>query len=800
MKREELMRLLEDNYVKSGYNENDIRLVRPYFNELSGTIIKKLLYLEINEFSEYVNFIKRFIVNKKGTYGYVDILEYITNLMVQVFDSKNTRFLMNLLTETNIIENANIKEFSYIFINELDRRKADVTRKVLLAYQDKVIRMDIAGLVMTLNELDDDTISNLYEFLDNLELRREKNYLRYLDLLIENINHENVDLYFNVLQNKNFIRKNNAIEIIRNYVFSNNSNFEKSKVINCILTDEILVNSSYLNKILASIDNLAIGLYPYIKGLVKCSDLVNEEVFYTLFTGLLKSKTKGQGYSILKLVDYKKLHKNNMRLTYLINCIIKMDSIALKELDRYLANLEKNKDIVEINPHDKEFSLVLDSLSKVKYAEQAVSIVDLSSYFKNLESKYIIDFILNSKKEEDTIYLKRIIKVPNIISSGKLEVILNNLLEVKSEKHFNIFMRIISTSKYLKLNNLGYVLSTINSIDEFNLYMVDNFLLEVIKSSNSSLILNNDNKNNNIFLKLLRLYRTDINNKQHTCLISLLENASVLSNEVNLDYFINIIFKVKEEFKLVAIFKYLYANLEDGKTISIDNKDYVDYICLSTKDYQARCLVLISSVIADYEGKLNVIKSILESKNSMTCHFIYTLLNIPDILNNANFEVALYELSHSNKDFQMRGIVNIFNIPILADTNLGRDIFNFINNTKTSKQVEVIIRVLKENPDFYLEDLEFNLLIEVLKTTDEKRLIALEEIFINYRHLGYLKTTDLVSEVMNYDTKEYREKFGKETFKDVVDNIIDNISDYNLVSAELEELSGKNKKLLKHFK
>ena len=203
MKREELMRLLEDNYVKSGYNENDIRLVRPYFNELSGTIIKKLLYLEINEFSEYVNFIKRFIVNKKGTYGYVDILEYITNLMVQVFDSKNTRFLMNLLTETNIIENANIKEFSYIFINELDRRKADVTRKVLLAYQDKVIRMDIAGLVMTLNELDDDTISNLYEFLDNLELRREKNYLRYLDLLIENINHENVDLYFNVLQNKN---------------------------------------------------------------------------------------------------------------------------------------------------------------------------------------------------------------------------------------------------------------------------------------------------------------------------------------------------------------------------------------------------------------------------------------------------------------------------------------------------------------------------------------------------------------------------------------------------------------------
>ena len=528
MKKEELLNILEEIYLNAGYKEEDIILVRPYFNDLSKNIIEKLLKLEINEFSEYFNFIKKFIIAKNGVYGYVDILEYITSHITKEFYGKKTRFLMNLLVETDIISNPDIKNFAYLFMEEFDSNKIDIIRKILHAYKYKTSKLDISSLLITINELDEVSCEFLNDFLQNSELKNDNNFLKYLDLLINNIKHENVDLFLNVLGNANFRKNKNALEIAKRFIFAPKPDFEKSKLINFMLTNEYFLKNKYLIKMLTDIDSIPVGLYPYVKGLIKSSNEVSEEVFYTLYDGLLKTKTKAQGYSILNLAYYKKLHTNTISLAYFISRLIEMKGESLKELDKYLSNLEDNSNISNINIHSKVFSLVIDSLIKASEAYQAKAIIKFSKYFNNINSNYIVKFILESQNEKDCIYLYKLLEKTDILNNSKFEIVLNNINKISNDNSLNLVIKLCSESKYLELENFNYILNIILRLDVFKLEYVTEFLDKVLESQNRDLILSYNKENGNIIGKLLKLYTGNLNDSQHLAILALLETKLFL--------------------------------------------------------------------------------------------------------------------------------------------------------------------------------------------------------------------------------------------------------------------------------
>ena len=263
---------------------------------------------------------------------------------------------------------------------------------------------------------------------------------------------------------------------------------------------------------------------------------------------------------------------------------------------------------------------------------------------------------------------------------------------------------------------------------------------------------------------------------------------------------IEIIYKTKQDFKLDSILKYAYSSDLNNSLLEEDKNDFIiKNIINSSKNYQAMCLVLVSKYINDSDKKDFVVSAILQSKSAVLCNYIYSFVSIPNILENGAFTKALKEMSVAKYDFQIKGIMEASQIFLVSRSEAASAVFKLINNCKKAKQVEVILNVLRNCPVF-LEELEFNLLLSIIETKNDNKLMLLQEILLSYNDLGYTQTKELIYKVLNYNKSDFKEKYGNMKFEDVVNEVIECISVFRYVPEELYQIGKNEEKILRLFK
>ena len=130
-------------------------------------LLNNLIFANDYDFNMYLSFLLKFSKTKKGFLDYEDKLAMISNNLILNIGIINTTELMNLLIDTDLIENPDIVRFSYNFLNIHELDKVDTLTNILYSLNSKLTSLNLRHVFGLVNKVNDSEtlsrITNLFE-------------------------------------------------------------------------------------------------------------------------------------------------------------------------------------------------------------------------------------------------------------------------------------------------------------------------------------------------------------------------------------------------------------------------------------------------------------------------------------------------------------------------------------------------------------------------------------------------------------------------------------------------------------
>ena len=439
---------------KERFNSNIINY--NYFKELPKNLVDALLKLNSNDFCQYIFFIHTLKENHLLACNSENLIK-LSNMFIFKMRSSSTRYFMDLLIKTNLLNHNQLIEFSSLFlqINVNDKLKA--ISNILMSSSD-ICNLNIINIVfyikMTKNY---QQLKSLVQIIKNPEIRKHKDYQEFIDIVLNNSQNTNLNLMSLALNNKVFLKHPKALNLLRNFLIKDITK-EQANLIYTIITNEAMLKSFYLEKVLRTImRDDTVEYFPYLKKVITWKKYLSDAIFDKVLDTLFKSSSNVQMQTVLDILSQQALLDREDDLYYLLEESLKIDSgfkrIAFNSL---ISNVISQDNFTFL---DSANMTLIEGILKSSKDYQAFALANSSCYLEKFP--FVSSIVEEIIKEENPIVVHGIsilLSIPNIAELKDLFVVINELKKVKNEYQVKSIMVILSQEKIIKANKyLKYI-------------------------------------------------------------------------------------------------------------------------------------------------------------------------------------------------------------------------------------------------------------------------------------------------------------------------------------------------------
>ena len=174
-----------------------------YFKEMPDNLISYLLRLDNNSFYNYIFFIT--LLNEKHLLiGNSEEIIRLSNIFISKMQSLSTKTLMLLLINTNLLEHKQLMEFSSILLQITAKDKLKAVYDILVS--SYLYNLNIVSIVSFIKEVRNRyQLESLVKIIENPEIRNNKNYGAFVELILKNSQNKNLLLIAKALNDSDFL-------------------------------------------------------------------------------------------------------------------------------------------------------------------------------------------------------------------------------------------------------------------------------------------------------------------------------------------------------------------------------------------------------------------------------------------------------------------------------------------------------------------------------------------------------------------------------------------------------------------
>ncbi len=710
-------------------------------------LLTNLLSANDYDFNMYLSFLLKFSKTKKGFLNYEDKLSIISNYLILNMGIINTSELMNLLIDTDLIENPDIIRFSYNFLNISDIEKVDALTNILYSLNGKLNSLNLRHIFGLVNKVNDSkTLFQITHLFEKNIIKDDKNLNDYLKLIYENTDNYNLEFFMRLLYIREVREIPNIKELLKKYILNiNNSNVNmndintKNEIFLAIFKNLDMLESHYLENVLDFVNSCDTSYYPIIRNLINNKNMFKDRNFYVLFQALKETKTEIERDFLISIMKNPRIISSELQIKAGLEFLKKTKDenklVAFYKL--FIVGPLKDDSLYS------EFSILMqDNLLKCKTKEQTLSLIKLAPTLKTSKFKYdILKIVLNTNNNYALEIYPELLKISYVKEDLKTLDLMKKLTNLENESQLMLIRKLVSVEKIFKNNNFNYLVDEV--LRKRNMKLVYPLTyIDLFKEPNNEILFEN-----NIFLKFWDIVLNIKNHSQFNFLINMLKYKKLLLDNKNIEIIKDFISSNKEEYKFKYLEEYIRNNSSKDKEFTLDSDRSKTIIMLlkdCKTDYQALSLIKVSKLVKDSSEEADLLVRVICLESEDKCNELISLLEIPNVLESPKFKEILYHYDKCDDLMQKNSILELLNIDGIMESDYLIGYLMIIRRLKTLPQIQALLKVLSEYPD--LKDYElFTFCKRIMFITNQAKLILVGEMIIVSKSMPY-ELTDLVIE------------------------------------------------------
>ena len=428
-----------------------------YFKEMPDNLISYLLRLDNNSFYNYIFFIT--LLNEKHLLiGNSEEIIRLSNIFISKMQSLSTKTLMLLLINTNLLEHKQLMEFSSILLQITAKDKLKAIYDILVS--SYLYNLNIVSIVSFIKEVRNRyQLESLVKIIENPEIRNNKNYGAFVELILKNSQNKNLLLIAKALNDSDFLGYSKSLNLLRTYLLKAKTN-EQAELIYDVITNKSMVRSFYLEKVLGTIlRNDTKEYLPYLKIIIAEKRYLSDCTFDNILTTLFKATSKVQMEMTIDLLEYPELVDKEDDLYYLLEVTLKINNnFTRTAINRFIEKTirSENFDFLDFNN-----ITLIDGILKSTENYQALCIANISDYI--LDFKYVGSLVEEILSIQDPVlihYITILLTTTNIKELPDFFEIIKELKNCKNEYQMKAIVailmqeKVIESKRYLQFMNL----------------------------------------------------------------------------------------------------------------------------------------------------------------------------------------------------------------------------------------------------------------------------------------------------------------------------------------------------------
>lgn len=501
-----------------------------YFRFLPNDMKVILLSLNKKEFCQYINFIID-LREESLLSGNEEKINKISNLLILDLNKLNSKYLMDLLVNTNILNNKDIVDFSFLFLKKFqDRYKLNLVYDYFSSIKN-IEKIDIIKFIQNLIRVKTNKqLTKIIKITKISGFMKNRNFFDILNLIIDNPNSFGLDYIDKCIECEYLVNNINFLELIEDYLIEA-SNKKEANLIYKIITNKYMLKSTILFNLLYTIKKIdLINYFSIIEELVSLKPILDDNKFKMILEFVCNSKSDLLIRSVLYLLNYKNLLTNdvsflsawklctNLKYEYQFKClkIILNKMNNLGEFDFFKGNT------------NNIINNIFDDMNVKDY--QAISFANAYEYLIDSKKFYYIErAILNSNDKIMCNYIIELIKIENVQELSSFDKVLDEFNRCQSKNYVAAVLSCLENKNVINSNYYLDIIKIINLADEFYLDEILK-LLEVVS-------LNLDT------IKLIEIFSKEKDNKKHDLLYLYISKFNQHS-KYEISYFLELIYNV----------------------------------------------------------------------------------------------------------------------------------------------------------------------------------------------------------------------------------------------------------------
>lgn len=710
-------------------------------------LLTNLLSANDYDFNMYLSFLLKFSKTKRGFLDYEDKLSIISNYLILNMGIINTSELMNLLIDTDLIENPDIIRFSYNFLNISDIEKVDALTTILYSLNGKLNSLNLRHIFGLVNKVNDsDTLFEITYLFEKNIIKDDKNLNNYVKLIYENTDNYNLEFFMRLLYIREVRQVSNINKLLKKYILNiNNSNVNmedintKNEILLGIFKNIDMLESHYLENVLDFVNSCDTSYYPIIRNLINNKNMFKDRNFYVLFQALKETKTEIERDFLISIMKNPRIISSELQIKAGLEFLKKTKDekklIAFYKL--FIVGPLKDDSLYS------EFSILMqDNLLKCKTKDQTLSLIKLAPTLKTSKFKYdILKIVLNTNNNYALEIYPELLKISYVKEDLKTLDLMKKLTNLENESQLMLIRKLVSVEKIFKNNNFNYLVDEV--LRKRNMKLVYPLTyIDLFKEPNNEILFEN-----NIFLKFWDIVLNIKNHSQFNFLISMLKYKKLLLDNKNIEIIKDFISSAKEEYMFKYLEEYIRNNSSKDIEFTLDS-DRSKTIIMLLKDckteYQALSLIKVSKLVKDSSEEADLLVRVICLESEDKCNELISLLEIPKVLESPKFKEILYHYDKCDDLMQKNSILELLEIEGIMKSDYLIGYLMIIRRLKTLPQIRALLKVLSEYPD--LKDYElFTFCKRIMFITNQAKLILVGEMIIVSKSMPY-ELTDLVIE------------------------------------------------------
>ncbi len=512
---------------------------------------------------------------------------------------------------------------------------------------------------------------------------------------------------------------------------------------------DILVNTNLINKeYIVEFANMLLRIKE-IKKVDTIVDMVyDQEIedrnFDILIKSLLYFDTNYGREFIIGLLNNKKMVINEVELKGALSFLNKTQEEYKLVAFYKLFVLGELKDI---SLYSEYGMLIKNALLKANNQEQLNTIVKLSVVLKTSRFRNsIVKQIINCNNIYALREYEELVKMPKILNDNNIIDIMEKINRIKNDIQGTVISNLLSINP----NNILLLIDEVIKKEHIKLLYITTYLEKL--ETNNLLYLLNDIDLFGMVLDFKDGYKYDF-------LMKVLNHQEFIMSKKNREV-IKDFFKVKEEYKYIAFYKYIKDNAND-KEFTLDSNSSRNVITLlkeTKKKFQANAVVRISNLSKKFKFNDNILIKAAFVKDEMTGILLGDLIE-SGISEDERFNDILSNFEKCEVSIASVGMIELAKNMRLRSSKFLLGYFMIMKRLKKINQVGVLLDILEKYPD--LDEYElFKYCEKIMFVTNTKLLLIIERLILNNKKINK-ETMDLCLDI-NGNSSYENIKFIKE--------------------------------------